>query len=290
MWIRILEVIFPVFAVIGLGYGYGLIKKPDMGFANQLNMQVFVPAIIFAALSSKTFEVAHYGMLALGAVVVVIGSGLLGWPLARLLKVQPKTFVPPLMFSNSGNMGLPLAMLAFGEHALPAAVMMFFVSNLSHYSVGTWLLSPSFKVSALWREPVILASVLGIAVSLMRVEVWPPLHFAIKMTGDVSVPLLLFSLGVRLTTADFSDLRLGLIAGVARPVIGLLLAAMCLWLLPLSQEQAGMLVVFSSLPPAVLNFVFAEAFQQEPQRVASIVMIGNVLSLLFVPLALYWVL
>lgn len=290
MWIRIVEVIFPVFAVIALGYGYGRVKKPDMTFANQLNMQVFVPAIIFAALSSKSFEIEHYGVLAVGAFIVVLGSGLLGWPLAKLLGVHHKTLVPPLMFSNSGNMGLPLAILAFGESALPAAVMMFFVSNLSHYSVGTWLLNPRVRLNSLWKEPVILASVLGILVSLLHLEVWPPLHFAIKMTGDVSVPLLLFSLGVRLTSADFSDLKLGVLAGAARPVIGLLLAALCLWLLPLPPEQAAMLVVFASLPPAVLNFVFAETYGQEPQRVASIVMIGNLMSLIFVPLALYWVL
>lgn len=290
MWIRIVEVIFPVFAVIALGYGYGRIKKPDMTFANQLNMQVFVPAIIFAALSSKSFEIEHYGVLAMGAFIVVLGSGLLGWPLAKLLGVHHKTLIPPLMFCNSGNMGLPLAILAFGESALPAAVMMFFVSNLSHYSVGTWLLNPRVRFNSLWKDPVILASVLGILVSLLHLEVWSPLHFAIKMTGDVSVPLLLFSLGVRLTSADFSDLKLGVLAGAARPLIGLLLAALCLWVLPLPPEQAAMLVVFASLPPAVLNFVFAETYGQEPQRVASIVMIGNLMSLIFVPLALYWVL
>lgn len=290
MWIRIVEVIFPIFAVIALGYGYGRVKKPDMTFANQLNMQVFVPAIIFAALSSKSFEIEHYGVLAVGAVVVVLGSGLLGWPLAKLLGVHHKTLIPPLMFNNSGNMGLPLAILAFGEHALPAAVMMFFVSNLSHYSVGMWLLNPKARVSNLWKEPVIWASILGMLVSLLRLEVWPPLHFSIKMIGDVSVPLLLFSLGVRLTSADFSDLKLGVLVGAARPLIGLLLAALCLWLLPLPKEQAAMLVVFASLPPAVLNFVFAETYGQEPHRVASMVMVGNLMSLIFVPLALYWVL
>jgi predicted permease len=290
MWIRIVEVIFPVFAVIALGYGYGRLKKPDMTFANQLNMQVFVPAIIFAALSSKSFEVERYGVLAVGAFIVIMGSGVIGWPLARLLGAEHKTVLPPLMFNNSGNMGLPLAILAFGEHALPAAVMMFFVSNISHYTVGTWLLNPRVRLIGLWKEPVIVASVLGILASLFHIEVWPPLHFAIKMTGDVSVPLLLFSLGVRLISADFSDLKLGVLVGLARPMIGLFLAALCLWLLPLSPEQAAMLVVFASLPPAVLNFVFAETYGQEPHRVASIVMIGNLMSLIFVPLALYWVL
>lgn len=290
MLVRILEVIFPVFAIIALGYGYGRVKKPDMAFANQLNMQVFVPAIIFAALSSKSFDIHRDGILAVGAFMVILGSACLGWMLAKALQIDPKTFVPPLMFTNSGNMGLPLAILAFGQDALPAAVMMFFVSNLMHYSVGTWILSPKATFSTVWADPVLLASVAGLVVSLLNIEVWPPLHFAIKMTGDVSVPLLLFSLGVRLVSANFTDWTLGVIAGVARPVIGLMLAAFCVWLLPLSQQQMAMLIVFASLPPAVLNFVFAETYGQEPQKVASIVMIGNMLSLVFVPIALYWVL
>ena len=290
MLVRILEVIFPVFAIIALGYGYGRVKKPDMAFANQLNMQVFFPAIIFAALSSKSFDIHRDGILAVGAFMVILGSACLGWMLAKALQIDPKTFVPPLMFTNSGNMGLPLAILAFGQDALPAAVMMFFVSNLMHYSVGTWILSPKATFSTVWADPVLLASVAGLVVSLLNIEVWPPLHFAIKMTGDVSVPLLLFSLGVRLVSANFTDWTLGVIAGVARPVIGLMLAAFCVWLLPLSQQQMAMLIVFASLPPAVLNFVFAETYGQEPQKVASIVMIGNMLSLVFVPIALYWVL
>lgn len=290
MFLRIVEVIFPVFAVVALGYGYGRAKKPDMAFANQLNMQVFVPALVFAALTSKAFDLQTYSWLAVGALVVVLGSGLLAIPLARLFKVQLKTFVPPVMFNNCGNMGLPLAILAFGEDALPAAVMMFFVSNALHYSLGTWMLSPAAKILTLWKEPVIAASLAGLAVSMLEIEVWPPLYFAIKMTGDVSVPLLLFALGVRLTSADFSDLKVGAIAGALCPVTGLLMAALCIWLLPLPAQHAAMLVVFAALPPAVLNFVFAETYGQEPHRVASTVMVGNLMSLLFVPLALYWVL
>lgn len=290
MLIRIVEVIFPIFAIVAAGFWYGKAKRPDMAFANQLNMEIFVPALVFAALASKSFDIQSYWLLAVAGAVVVLGSGLLAWPVARWLNVDSKTFVPPMMFNNCGNMGLPLAILAFGPEALPAAVMLFLVSNTFHYSLGTWMMSPTARISTLWREPVMLASIAGLAVSLLSIPVWEPLHFAVKMTGDVAIPLLLFSLGVRLTQADFSDVKLGVWGGVVCPVTGLLLAGLCVWLLPLSPEHAAMLVVFGSLPPAVLNFVFSEKYRQEPQRMASLVMVGNVMSLIFVPLALYWVL
>jgi predicted permease len=290
MFLRIVAVIFPVFAVVALGYWYGRVKKPDMRFANQLNMEIFVPALVFSALASKSFDLEAYWLLAVGGAIVVLGSGLLAWPIGRLLGINAKIFVPPMMFNNCGNMGLPLAILAFGEQALPAAVMLFLVGNTLHYSLGTWMMSPNARILMLWKEPVIAASLAGLGVSVLNIQVWEPLYFAIDMIGDVSIPLLLFSLGVRLTQADFSDVKLGVIGGVLCPLTGLIFAALCVWLLPLSTEHAAMLIVFGALPPAVLSFVFAEKYGLEPQRVASLVMMGNLMSLLFVPMALFWVL
>ncbi|NJM32102.1 MAG: AEC family transporter [Limnobacter sp.] len=290
MFARIVEVIFPVFALVVLGYLYARKRKPDMQVANRLNTEVFIPALIFGALASKNFELEQYGWLALGAAMVVLGSGLVAWPAARWLGVRKATFVPPMMFSNSGNMGLPLAVLAFGERALPAAVMLFFVENTLHYVLGPRMLNRSAPLSSLFREPVLIAAFLGIAVSALKVSVWGPLLYAIQMTGDVSIPLLLFALGVRLTQSRLSDFRLGVIGGILCPAAGLLFAFLAIQVLPLSGQQASMLILFGALPPAVLNFVFAERYGVEPHRVASLVMMGNLLSLVFVPLALYWVL
>jgi len=290
MFLRIVAVIFPVFAVVALGYWYGRVKKPDMRFANQLNMEIFVPALVFSALASKSFDLEAYWLLAVGGAIVVLGSGLLAWPIGRFLGIDAKIFVPPMMFNNCGNMGLPLAILAFGEQALPAAVMLFLVGNTLHYSLGTWMMDPHARILMLWKEPVIAASIAGLLVSVLNIQVWEPLYFAIDMTGDVSIPLLLFSLGVRLTQADFSDVKLGVIGGVLCPLTGLIFASLCVWLLPLSTEHAAMLIVFGALPPAVLSFVFAEKYGLEPQRVASLVMMGNLMSLIFVPVALFWVL
>lgn len=290
MLIRIVGIIFPIFAIVAAGYWYGRHKRPDMTFANQLNMDVFVPALVFAALASRSFDLGLYGKLAVAGAAVVLGSGLLAWPLARLLRVEVNTLVPPMMFTNSGNMGLPLMVLAFGEAALPAAVMLFFVENTLHYALGTWMLDHRTRLTNLWRVPVIAAALAGLGVSLSGITVWPPLYLAIKMLGDVSIPLLLFSLGVRLTESARQDIGLGVIAAVFCPLSGVAVAFAVAPLLDLSATQAAMLVVFGALPPAVLNYVFAERYGQEPARVASIVLIGNLGSLVFIPLALAWAL
>jgi hypothetical protein len=286
MLVRIIGIVFPVFAIILAGWAYGRVKRPDMTFANQLNMDVFLPALVFAALAGKSFQLVDYGPLALASLLVLLGCGLVGWPLARLCGMQPKTLAPTMMFKNAGNMGIPLMVLAFGEAALPAAVVLFLVENLLHFSLGAWLLDHRAKVADIWRTPVMQAGVAGLLVSLIGVQIWPPLMLAIKLLGDVSIPLLLFSLGVRLIDASVRDARIGLLGAVAGPLAGMLLAASLGIALDLSQRERDMLFVFGALPPAVLNYVFAERYGQEPEQVASIVMIGNVAALLFVSLAL----
>ncbi len=113
---------------------------------------------------------------------------------------------------------------------------------------------------------------------------------AVKMLGDVSIPLLLFALGVRMTSVSFAEWRVAVTGAILRPLAGMGLAALMIWLFALSGRNAAMLLVFGALPPAVLNFLFAERYHQEPERVASLVLIGNLAALVFLPLALALVL
>jgi predicted permease len=195
-----------------------------------------------------------------------------------------------MLFNNSGNIGLPLAVLAWGESALPAAVILFMVENTLHFSFGARLLDPTTRLLTLWRVPVVFAAIAGLTVALVKIPMWAPLIIAIKMLGDVSVPLLLFSLGVRMTDVSFSEWKVAVGSAVLRPLAGMLIAAGVIQLLGLQGRDAAMLFVFGALPPAVLNFLFAERYKQEPHRVASIVLIGNLAALLFLPLALAYVL
>ena len=287
---RLPAILFPIFGIVAAGYFYGRQHKPEMAVANRLNMDVFVPALVFAAMAGKSFDLAAYAPLALGGLLVIGTCGLLAWPVSRLVGIQPQTLVPPMLFNNSGNIGLPLAVLAWGEAALPAAVILFMVENTLHFSFGARLLDPHARLLTLWRVPVVAAAIAGLAVALLKIPVWEPVVIAIRMLGDVSVPLLLFSLGVRMTDVSFRDWKLPVGAALLRPLAGMAVAWGATQLLGLHGRDAAMLLVFGALPPAVLNFLFAERYKQEPQRVASIVLIGNLGALIFLPLALALVL
>ena len=286
MLLRILGIVFPVFAVVGVGYLYSRWRRPDMNAANQLNMAVLLPALIFSVLSGKNFNIGQYGAIALAAALVVLGSGLLAWPVARLLKVDAKTFVPPMMFNNSGNMGIPLIVLAFGEAALGAAIILFLVEMVLHFSMGPYMLAHRMRLLQLLKTPVMAATVLGVAVSLSGASVPQPLYTAIKMLGDASIPMLLFALGVRLNQVSFKDWHIGVASGIASPATGIVMVLLITPFLDLDPVQQSILLVFGALPPAVLNYLMAEQYRQEPERVASIVLLGNLSALAVMPVVL----
>ena len=196
---RLVGVFFPIFAIVGVGFWYGRKHKPEMAAANRINMDIFIPAVVFAAMAGKSFDVQAYVPLAAAAFVLLAVCGAIAWGVAHLLGVQAKTLAPPMMFNNSGNIGLPLAMLAWGEAAMPAAVIMFVVENIFHFTFGARLLDPKARVLTLWRMPVVFASFAGVAVALLKIELWQPALTGIKMLGDISIPLMLFSLGVRMS-------------------------------------------------------------------------------------------
>ncbi len=286
MFAKILSIVLPVFGLVLVGYLYARRHRPDMTAASRINLDVFVPALIFHVLSGRDFHPADFLPLALGGVLVVLGSGVIAWVLSRVLKRDFRTLGPPLMFNNSGNMGLPLAVLAFGEAALPAAVVLFMVENLLHFTVGVRILDPRAGLAALLRMPLVLACLLGLAVSLLGILIPVPVAQGVELLGQVAIPLMLFSLGVRLTEANLDHWGIGLIGAVARPLAGALVALALLPWLGLEDDQFRQLFLFAVLPPAVLNYIIAERYGQEPEIVAAIVIWGSLASLAVVPLTL----
>ncbi len=283
---HILATLLPVFIIAGCGAVYGRYRNPDIRSLNTLNMELFVPLLVFAVLADRQAPLADYAWLATAAVAVVLGSGVVLWPIAKWLSLDTKVFLPPMMFNNSGNMGVPLLVLAFGPEALPAAVVVFIVEMLLHFSVGLYMLDPRTSLWRLLRMPIVAASLAGLVINVGGVPLPSWLLEAMHMLGGICIPLMLFALGVRLLEIDFNDWRTGLLGALLCPLSGLVIALPLMWLLPLNPLQTAVLLVFAALPPAVLNYLVAEQYKLAPQKVASLVLIGNLGSLIVMPLTL----
>lgn len=285
---KIIEILFPAFSLILVGYLYGRRYRPNLQAVNQLMLYVFVPAFVFDVMSRKDFHVAEYQWMALAGVIVVLGSGILAWPAGRALGYPSRAFVPTMMFNNCGNLGLPLALLAFGDKGLEGAVILFLVSNLLHFTLGTWMFGGIVSWRGLVLNPVNLATVAGLGISLLQVRLPGFILLPVSMLGQIAIPFMLVSLGVRMLSVRRGDLGRGIVGSVVRPLSGLLPALIAIWLLPLDGFQASLLILFATLPPAVLNFLFAEQYRQDPELVASLVLVGNAVAVLTSALVLWW--
>ena len=288
--LHVLSIIFPVFAIVLAGYFYAKRYPLDMTAANRLNLDIFTPALVFSVLSAEDFALNQYADLALAGTLIVIISGLLVWPIGYFAGWSYRTFIPPMMFNNSGNMGLPLALFAFGQEGLAALMILFLVSNTLHFTIGNALITGKIHLLQLIRLPVLVATMFGLLVSIVAIPIPQPIYQTIDLLGQIAIPLMLFALGVRMTVANFADWRIGIIGAIACPASGLLATIVALWLFDLSTMDTAALILFAALPPAVLNFLLAERYQVEPQKVAAIVLMGNMFSVIVIPITLYFVL
>ena len=287
---KIFLTVFPLLMIVSAGYLYAKRRAVQMDSINAANIDLFIPALLFSVLSAESFDFNQFTMLAVVSALIVLGSGIVLLPLFYFSKIQLKTFLPPMMFNNSGNLGLPLAVLAFGPAALPAAIVLFIVENLLHFTVGAYLLNRKQNLLAVLRMPMIVATVLGFMWGQFDWPLHSALRTGIDMLGQIAIPLMLFALGVRITYIQFNHWRIGLLGAILCPLSGLLIGAMVIAFLPIAAEQVNYVWLFAVLPPALLNFMLAERYQQEPEKVAAIVLFGNIASLLVIPIMLFFIL
>ncbi len=283
---QIFSILFPIFAIILVGYFYAHRYPTDMSVPNRLNVSVFIPALIFGILSDHSFQLADYQTLAFSGAMIILGPGILLLPVIYFSKIQFKTFIPPMMFTNTGNMGIPVALFAFGEQILPAAIVLFIVGSTLHFTVGLTLLSRQKNWAGFLKLPIMQATILGLIVSLLHIKIPEFLLVPIEMLGRISVPLMIFALGVRLTDIDLTYWKIGLLGAILCPISGIIIFLIIAPWINLPTSHFALLLVYSALPPAMLNFIIAEQYQQQPLQVASIVLLGNVMSIVSLPIVL----
>lgn len=283
---RIAQVIVPVFFIVGVGWAYGRRARPDLASFNRIVLDVMTPMLVYTGLARREFQLAEHGRLILAGAAVVLASGLVAWALARATRSQPRTLVPVVMFNNSGNMGLPLAMLAFGPSEFGAAVALFSISSLLHFSIGARITSAKAATRQLLLSPLMISAALGFASAASGIRPPEMLMTGMRLLGEPMLPLMLLALGVRLTDLRRVDVSPGLLGAFARPLIGLALALPLAAALGLEGTARAQLILFAALPPAVMQYLLAERYGQEPERVAAMILLGNALAIVTVPLAL----
>jgi len=290
MLVQVFNIVAPLFIIIAVGYFYGARVRPEMRITNQLVMDVFMPALIFHVMVQEGFSPFEYSSLVIAGCLLMLGSGVMAFLMAKTLGYGPRAFMPSAMFSNWANLGLPLYILALGPEALDGGVMLVVAGNILCFTIGIKIYSGQASGWHVLKTPIIVAVIAGGLFNALSVTLPAAVDTPLQMMGQVAIPLMLFSLGVRLTRLDLKDIKVGLLMAAFCPVVGIALAFGLSVLIPLSPLHKSTLILFGALPPAVINYMLSEQYDCEPDRVASMVIIGNLAAIVSLPLALFLVL
>lgn len=291
MLFRVIEILFPMFAVVVAGYICARRTSINMASINKLNLDYFSPALVFASLVNMPLGEKQVN-LTIASLIAVLLPGLLMWIICRIYRLDMKLWLPPHMFRNSGNLAIPLFVYTFGEMVKGDAVLLMVLSTCAQMTLGLFIVSGANKqgIKQLLKMPIIYATILALTLNLSNVQIWKPLLEAANLLGESAIPLMLFSLGSQLIYLNRSGLKIGLISTGTSLLTGAITFAVILWLIPLAHIEMQMMVLFTMLPPAVMNYLLAERYQLDGSTVAAMVLYGNVLSLFTMPILLWFAL
>lgn len=289
MLAELFAVMAPVLIVAGIGYGWARSGQPyPTDFVTRLVLNVSTPCLVISTLSRAEVDLTVFGQMAVACVVMCVIMAAIGWVLSRGLAIDPRVLVPAYMFPNTGNMGLPISLYAFGEPGLALAVAFFVVLSIGHFSVGLMLSGAAQSWRRLLVNPVILSLGVALAVLLLDLELPRWIDNTVGLLGSMSIPMMLLTLGVSLASIRIRHVGRGMVLGGFRILCGAALGwciALALDLPPLAQ---GVLVTQSAMPVAVFNYLFAVQAGRSPETVASLVICSTLLSFLLIPLLLIW--
>jgi predicted permease len=270
-----------------IGFLYSRRVKPDLGGANKLVVDIALPVLIFISLSAKSFDPISAMSFTAASIVLILLTGLIAWPFAKFSGSTVQAFLPCAMFTNVGPIGIPLIALAYGPEGMAPAVVLLVISNILHFTLGAGVMSGKVDWRMVYANPLVWSTVLGIASSQLQITLPEWIQTSCTMIGSVLVPMMLMSLGARLASSQVADAWVGVRSGVLILIIRLAAVLLALWFIPLQGLERGALILFACLPSAVFNFMLADKFQVEPNKVASTVIVGHLLSLAFLPLGIW---
>ena len=287
MFSKIASITLPIFTLVLVGFLYSRRVKPDLGGANKLVVDIALPILIFISLSAKSFDPISAMSFTGASIVLILLTGLIAWPFAKFSGASVQAFLPCAMFTNVSPIGIPLIALAYGPEGMAPAVVLLVISNILHFTLGAGVMSGKVDWRMVYANPLVWSTVLGVASSQLQITLPEWVQTSCTMIGSVLVPMMLMSLGARLASSQVADAWVGVRSGVLILIIRLAAVLLALWFIPLEGLERGALILFACLPSAVFNFMLADKFQVETNKVASTVIGGHLLSLAFLPLGIW---
>ena len=289
--VTVLQIVAPVFLLASIGFVWVRVGlEYRIQFVTQLAMMLSLPCLIFVSLLQTRIAPEALTALSLASVMAYAVISLAFVALVRLLRLEGRTYTAPLIFGNTGNLGLPLALFAFGDLGLSYASIVFAIMALWSYTYGIWLVAGTGSFGRVLLEPLVWATVLG---ALFMWQGWETPDFlttTLELVGQMAIPMMLITLGVAVARLSAK----GMLRAVGLSFVKLLLCVAVAWgvgtVFELDRIAFGVLVLQVATPVAVTSYLIAEKYGADALSVAGLVVASTLMSVAALPLILALVL
>jgi predicted permease len=291
LYLKLIDVLFPVFFVIGIGFYLGK-KNPNINtdFITTFAGNVGTPAMIFYTITTTGVTLSVFTQYFIYALIIIAGFSLVGIVFLLLLKKDFISELPPLILPNTGNMGIPICLFAYGTAGLGVASAIASVVILLHFTLGVLLANKSFSLEILIKNMPIYAIIVSVLFLYFEWEVPGYLENTTFLLTYATIFLVLMSLGIALSRLKVVSWTHASILGAVRVIIGPLIGFGLIKFLNLNGFAAGVLLIQSCMPSAVLTYLVGSMYSERKvvDSVASVIVTSTVMSFITIPIVVYY--
>jgi predicted permease len=222
--------------------------------------------------------------------VAFVLFGAFGYVTLRGMGLPMQPFLAPVVFPNTGNLGLPICLFAYGTEGLLYGVVFFALASIIQFTIGQWMWSGEVSFGQLARTPLVYSVLAALAILFTGIETPAWILRTTQSLGGITIPLMQFTLGVSLATLKVKRLPTSFGLGALRLFLGFSVGVGLSELFALEGVVRGVVILDCAMPAAVINYLFAESYNRDPEEVAGIVVASTTISLVALPLILAWLL
>ena len=284
---ELFNIISPVFIIAMVGYiwikgGYDF----PTDFVTRINMYIGAPCLAFTGimkLGDGLLEVTSFLLATLLSIIILMAiSGLF----AYIFKLPVRSYITTLYSTNSGNMGIPLCLFAFGERGMSLAIAYFSISALFQFTVALFISHGSLSAASLTRVTMLYG--IGAALFFIIGDIEAPkwLMNSTTLMGGVTIPLMLLTLGASLAGLKLKNSGRMVLISAFKMAMGFTVGLGIATLFGFSGEERTVLILQSSMPVAIFSYLLASKYNRHPDDAASMIFITTLMSFVTVPLLL----
>jgi len=290
LFLKLFEVIFPVFFVIGIGYFLGK-KNPkiDTSFITNFGANIGSPAIVIYSVTTTGLTFNIFVEYFIYYFVAILGFSLIGVIFLKFLKKDIIMELPPFIMPNTGNMGLPICLFAYGTQGLGIAGAISSLIILFHFTVGVFLASKKFSINVILKSPAFYAILFSVLLIYFEIEVPNFVTNTTMLLTYATIFLILMSLGIALTRLKVFSFNSAIISSIARVFLGPFVGFVIIYYFKLDGIAAGVLFIQCSMPSAILNYLVGSMYSPKKivDSIASMIVVSTILSFITIPIVVF---